>query len=51
MRVVEVEPGSFGIEILNSWTDSWGQKGAGILRGSKGVPDGAVATRVTGIAA
>lgn len=42
---VEVEPGSFGIRIWNSWADSWGDRGMGVLRGSKAVPDGAVATR------
>lgn len=46
--LVEVEPGSFGLNVHNSWTDSWGNKGYGILRGSKAIPDGAVALRVTG---
>lgn len=46
LDVVEVEPGSFGLAILNSWTDGWGDEGIGILRGSKAIPDGAVATRV-----
>jgi len=46
--LVEVEPGSFGIRLRNSWTDSWGEKGFGILRGSKAIPDGALAIRVTG---
>jgi hypothetical protein len=44
---VEVEPGSFGVRILNSWSDSWGEKGLGVLQGAKAVPDGAVAPRVT----
>lgn len=47
--IVEVESGSYGLEIINSWTDNWGDEGIGILRGSRAVPDGAVATRaVTG---
>lgn len=48
MDLVEVEPGSFGLLILNSWTNNWGDRGMGILRGSKAIPDGAVALRVTG---
>lgn len=48
IELVEVEAGSFGLKILNSWTDQWGEKGTGILRGSKAIPDGAVALRVTG---
>lgn len=46
--LVEVEPGSFGIRIRNSWSDSWGAKGFGILQGNKARPDGALAIRVTG---
>lgn len=45
--LVEVEPGSFGIRIRNSWSDAWGEKGFGILRGQKAIPDGALAIRVT----
>lgn len=48
MDLVEVEPGSFGLLILNSWGDEWGERGTAILRGSKAIPDGAVALRVTG---
>src|SRR5262245_58091534 len=48
MDLVEVEAGSFGLLILNSWSDSWGSRGTGILRGNKAIPDGAVALRVTG---
>lgn len=43
VRAVEVERGSWGIEILNSWSLAWGDQGFGILRGSRAVPDGAVA--------
>lgn len=46
---VEIEPGSFGPRIWNSWTDSWGDMGMGVLRGSKGIPDGALAIRVAGL--
>lgn len=45
---VEVESGSFGLNIWNSWSDGWGSRGMGVLRGSKAIPDGAVALRVTG---
>lgn len=44
---VEVEPGSFGVRILNSWSDGWGDKGEAVLQGNKAIPDGAVAPRVT----
>ena len=42
---VEVEPASFGVRIINSWTDNWGDKGESVLRGSKAIPDGATAPR------
>ena len=45
--LVEVEAGSFGILIRNSWGDGWEDKGFGVLRGSKAIPDGAVAIRVS----
>lgn len=48
--LVEVEPGSFGLRIWNSWSDSYGERGMGVLRGSKAIPNGAVALRVTGAA-
>ncbi len=43
---VEVESGSFGIRIWNSWGDSWSDAGMGILQGSKAIPDGAASPRV-----
>ncbi len=46
--LAEIEPGSFGIRIRNSWSDSWEDIGFSVLRGSKTIPDGAVALRVTG---
>lgn len=45
MDAVEVEPGSFGVRILNSWSDGWGDKGEAVLRGSQAIPDGACAPR------
>lgn len=45
--VVEVEPGSFGLEIYNSWGSEWQDNGYGLLRGQKAIPDGATAIRVT----
>jgi hypothetical protein len=46
MDPVEVEKGSFGIRIINSWSDKWGDMGEAVLRGDKAVPVGAVAPRV-----
>lgn len=48
IELVEVESGSFGIRIDNSWTDSWEDRGSSVLRGNKAIPDGAVGLRVTG---
>lgn len=42
---VEVEPGSFGVRLINSWTDSWGDRGMAVMQGGKAIPDGAVAPR------
>lgn len=45
--LVEVEAGSFGLRIRNSWGPGWGENGGfGVLRGSKAKVDGAVAIRV-----
>lgn len=49
LDLVEVESGSFGIRILNSWSDRWGDRGFGVLRGRKAIPDGALAIRVVGV--
>ena len=46
--VVEVESGSFGIRFRNSWGDSYGSLGFGVLQGSKANTNGAVALTVTG---
>lgn len=48
LDLVETSPGQFGVRILNSWSDSWGETGMGVLTGSKAIPDGAVAPRVVG---
>lgn len=45
--LVEVESNSFGIRILNSWGNAWSENGTGVLQGSKAVPNGATAPRVT----
>jgi hypothetical protein len=44
---VEVSAGSFGVRILNSWGDSWSDRGMGVLEGNKAIPDGAVAPLIT----
>jgi hypothetical protein len=35
VRAVVIEPGKFGIKIVNSWGDSWGEGGCAILTESK----------------
>lgn len=47
IRWVRIEAGSWGPLILNSWK-GWGRHGLGVLRGSKGIANGAVAIRLTG---
>lgn len=42
--------GGLGLRILNSWSNGWGDRGFGLLTGSKAIPDGAIAVRVTGAA-
>jgi len=37
----------WGIRIWNSWRDSWGTAGMGVLAGNKARPDGASVPRVT----
>lgn len=44
MDPVEIEPGDFGIRILNSWLN-WGTNGTAVLRGSRARADGAVTVR------
>jgi len=46
MDLVETSPGKFGVRILNSWTDSWGEQGTAVLEGNRAIPDGACAARV-----
>lgn len=47
LRYVRIERGSWGPLILNSWP-RWGRHGLAVLRGSKGIPDGAVGIRTVG---
>lgn len=47
ISLVRIEAGSYGLKILNSWTDGWGDKGTGILQGSRAIPNGALAIRST----
>lgn len=46
IRWVRVEPGSWGVLILNSWK-GWGRFGLAVYRGRQGRADGAVATLAT----
>lgn len=39
---VEIEPGSFGVRLLNSWGESWSDMGYGVLQGQRAIPDAAV---------
>lgn len=47
---VEIEPGSFGVRIWNSWGDSWEQNGMAVLRESKARNNGFIALRTGSIA-
>lgn len=47
MDLVEVERGSFGVRILNSWTDNWEDNGTSVITGNRATPDNAVAPTVT----
>jgi hypothetical protein len=47
LDLVETSPGRFGVRIWNSWGDGWSDRGMGVLDGSRAVPDGGVALRVT----
>lgn len=44
MDLEEIEPGSFGARIINSWPN-WGENGTAVLRGDKTIPNNAVAPR------
>jgi len=46
-----MDPNRWGIRIWNSWTDSWSALGMGVLRGSKAIPNGATACKVSTLAA
>lgn len=37
---------TWGTKCLNSWTDNWGRRGEGVLKGRKGIPNGGAAPRV-----
>lgn len=39
--------GGFAVRTLNSWSDSWSDRGMGVIAGNRAVPDGAVSPRVT----
>jgi hypothetical protein len=41
----------WGVRLLNSWSDRWSDRGMGLLRGRKAIPNGAVALRVMGASA
>lgn len=47
LDMVKIERGSYGIRIWNSWSDSWGDNGMGVLQGDKCIPMGAIAVRMT----
>lgn len=41
IRWVRIEPGAWGLLILNSWAN-WGRHGLAVLRGNKAIPNGAL---------
>jgi C1A family cysteine protease len=43
--LVRVEPGSYGLRILNSWSENWGEQGFATLRGNKATPNSALCVR------
>jgi hypothetical protein len=49
-RLALTDPERWGIRILNSWKNSWGVRGTGVIVGKKAVPMGATAIRVAGVA-
>lgn len=51
LRWVRISKGEWGLLVLNSWGADWGRHGLGVLQGSKMIPMGAVATRVTSASA
>lgn len=44
--LIEIEPGSFGILVANSWGEEWDGDGMAVLRESKGTADDAVSPEV-----
>lgn len=47
MDLVEVSRNSYGLRIINSWSDRHGTLGTEVLTGSRAIPDGAVAPSVS----
>lgn len=45
VAAVRTGESSYGILVDNSWSETWGDKGRGLLQGSKMLPDDAVAPR------
>ena len=51
LDLVEYSPSKFGILIWNSWGDAWGDRGEGLLRDGKEIPNGAVGVRTMRVVA